>query len=86
MNSTLKTQLASLKHQIINTDAFGDAYDDLNEKYMNFIDSIENSQNKIENLKTLKEMFIGDDLYASHPEEIEEYNIFPMIDDIIKNL
>ena len=86
MTTTFQKQIASLKKQIHNTDVFGDAYDDLNDNYIEFIDSIETFDDKVEKLNYLKQMFINDDLYASYPEQFENYNIFPMINNIIKSL
>jgi len=84
--TTLQEKLKNLKLQFIKTDAFGDNTDELSPVYMNLIDSISGSKNKIIELNQIKEKVYMDDLFYSDEDEIEQSKIFIMIDDIIDYL
>ena len=84
--TTLQEKLKNLKLQFIKTDAFGDNTDELSPVYMNLIDSISGSKNKITELNKIKEQFYMDDLFYSDEEDIKQSEIFIMIDEIIDYL
>lgn len=86
MSNNIKMQLEKLKHKFIDTDVFGDAYDDLQPKYFKVIDSIElckDKKSQIEKLNLIKRYFYEDDLFNSDSDEIQESGIFTIINDII---
>lgn len=78
----LQEDLAKLKEKFIEYDVFGDL-DELKETYFNFIDKL--TEDTIKDLSKIKEWFFADDLLYSDEYEIEQTQIFYMIDCIIEN-
>jgi hypothetical protein len=80
----LYEKIEQLKRQFSVTDAFGDAYDDLHNYFMEKIDSVYQTDDKVKVMESIKTLVYDNDLFYSLEEEIEESGIFKMIDEIIE--
>lgn len=80
--SRLQGKIENLKSKFINFDVFGDNAEELQPYYFKLIDSIKNK----DDCEQLKEQFLADDLLYCDPEEIENTQIFKLIDEIISDL
>jgi hypothetical protein len=74
--NTLQVKLEKLKNKFIEFDVFGDNDAELRPIYFEMIDSIQNKND----IEQLKQQFLADDLLYSDPEEIENTEIFKILD------
>lgn len=89
MDKVLESELNKLKDQFVKTDVFCDNSEELYPIYMKLIDSVketDNSINKIKILNDIKKQFYDDDLLYGDEDEIEESEIFIIIDKIVRYL